>query len=195
MSLPTIGLTPTAGSGVIASDDRIVRVRAIRACISCRIRKIRCDQIRPTCGSCTRGIIPCEYPSQARRPPRPRQPDAALVQRLARLESVIEELSAGRSNIARPSQIRRRRGEITPSLSPASDTGGSHSPKSPSALEDIEAGLGRLLLSGDGKSRYVGPNFWAIISEEVRSILVVSGIYRLTQLTTYLLTSSCPTGC
>lgn len=194
MSLPTIGLTPTAGSGVIASDDRIVRVRAIRACISCRIRKIRCDQIRPACGSCTRGIIPCEYPSQARRPPRPRQPDAALVQRLARLENVIEELSAGRSNVARPSQTRRR-SEITPSLSPVSDIGGSHSPKSPSALEDIEAGLGRLLLSGDGKSRYVGPNFWAIISEEVRSILVVFSIYHLTQLAIYLPTSSCPIGC
>lgn len=167
MSLPTVDIPSAAGSGVIPSDDRIVRVRAIRACISCRIRKIRCDQIRPACGSCMRGIISCEYPSQARRPPRPRQPDAALVQRLARLESVIQELSAGRSN---PRQTRRRN-EITPSLSPGSDIGKSHSPKSPSALEDIEAGLGRLLLSGDGKSRYVGPNFWAIISEEVRSIL------------------------
>lgn len=161
----------------MTSDDRIVRVRAIRACISCRVRKIRCDQNRPSCGSCTRAIISCEYPSQARRPPRPRQPDAALVQRLARLESVIADLSAGRPGVAQ--QRRMERGETTPSLSPSSDTDKSHSPKSPSALEDIEAGLGRLLLSGDGKSRYLGPNFWAIISEEARSISISSAFWHI----------------
>lgn len=174
MTLSTAG-TPRAGagSGAIASEDRIVRVRAIRACISCRSRKIRCDQVRPTCGSCTRGNISCEYPSQARRPPRPRQPDAVLVQRLARLESVIEELSAGKANAAK--QQRHDSEMRDESKTPSSQFSGSEadkpqSPRSQSELQDIEAGLGRLLMSGDGKSRYIGPNFWASVSEEVRLV-------------------------
>lgn len=161
MAPPPAGTSP--GSGV--SEDRIVRARAIRACISCRNRKIRCDQIRPSCGSCTRGNIPCEYPSQARRAPRPRQPDAVLVQRLARLESVIEQLSAGKVD------TQQRHGSEESSTPPrtvsGSEEGMSPRLKSPSALEDIEAGLGKLLVS-NGKSRYIRPNFWASLSEEVR---------------------------
>ncbi|RPB06877.1 hypothetical protein P167DRAFT_514136, partial [Morchella conica CCBAS932] len=150
-----------------ASEDRIVRVRAIRACISCRSRKIRCDQVRPSCGSCTRGNIHCEFPSQARRPPRPRQPDAVLVQRLARLESVIEQLSSGRGQSE----------ETEDTLSPGRKSSGSGTEsvvgngdvRSPSALDDLEAGVGRLLVS-DGKSRYIGPNFWASLSEEAADL-------------------------
>lgn len=89
------------------------------------------------------------------------------------------ELSAERSSIA---QQRRTagRGDTTPGLSPESDIDKFHSPRSPSALENIEAGLGRLLLSGDGKSRYVGPNFWATISEEVCSIPIPSAFRHIT---------------
>lgn len=92
-----------------------------------------------------------------------------LVQRLVRLEKIIEALSAGRSG---PNQQQQdgKRDENSPSLSPSSEQGMAYSSEAKS-LEDIEAGLGQMLLSGNGRSRYVGPNFWAVLSEEVSSII------------------------
>jgi len=92
--------------------------------------------------------------------PRPRR-DVVLMQRLVKLEAVIGELSGVGS------------GAAVGGLGGAgseSDTGGG-SPEAHGSGDtekglELEAGLGRLLVS-EGKSRYIGPKFWASLSEEV----------------------------
>lgn len=83
------------------------------------------------------------------------------MQRLVKLEAVIGELSGVGS------------GAAVGGLGGAgseSDTGGG-SPETHGSGDtekglELEAGLGRLLVS-EGKSRYIGPKFWASLSEEV----------------------------
>ncbi|KAF5622962.1 heterokaryon incompatibility protein [Fusarium sp. NRRL 52700] len=38
------------------------RKRAVTACQSCRLRKTKCDNVRPTCGFCSRSGAQCVYP-------------------------------------------------------------------------------------------------------------------------------------
>lgn len=89
-----------------------------------------------------------------------------LVQRLARLESVIEQLSSGRSHSEEREETVSPGGKSCRSDSVGN---GGSGVKTPTALDDIEAGMGRLLVS-DGKSRYIGPNFWASLSEEAADL-------------------------
>lgn len=93
-----------------------------------------------------------------------------LVQRLARLESVIEQLSSGRGQSEETDDTlspgRKSSGSGTESVAGNGNGNGNVDVMSPSALDDLETGVGRLLVS-DGKSRYIGPNFWASLSEEV----------------------------
>ncbi|KAG7103877.1 Regulator of drug sensitivity 1 like protein [Verticillium longisporum] len=40
------------------------RRRALSACLICRERKRKCDNLRPTCSSCQQIGAPCEYTKQ-----------------------------------------------------------------------------------------------------------------------------------
>jgi len=133
-----------------------------RSCTSCRARKIRCDKLKPSCHACAKNRLSCEYPTAVRRAaPRPRR-DVALMQRLVKLEAVIGELSGAGGGTSM--------GGLGGAGS-ESDTGGGsleawEGGDAARGLGELEAGLGRLLVS-EGKSRYIGPKFWASLSEEV----------------------------
>lgn len=38
------------------------RKRAVTACQPCRLRKTRCDNVRPICGFCSKNGAQCTYP-------------------------------------------------------------------------------------------------------------------------------------
>jgi hypothetical protein len=70
--------------------------RAKLSCVSCRQRKVKCDKIRP-CGPCRRSDIDCVFPSRARNTRRQleAQPrDSELLQRISRLEDMLERAIA-----------------------------------------------------------------------------------------------------
>lgn len=54
-----------AGSGPNSSTSRIAlmykRRRAVSACLACRTRKTKCDNVRPVCGFCSRNTAECSY--------------------------------------------------------------------------------------------------------------------------------------
>ncbi|KAI5459118.1 fungal-specific transcription factor domain-containing protein [Mariannaea sp. PMI_226] len=56
-------------------DNRISRVSPggtlCKTCTPCRQKKVRCDGARPQCVECTNNNLPCIYPHDARREPRP----------------------------------------------------------------------------------------------------------------------------
>ncbi|ERF69393.1 hypothetical protein EPUS_05938 [Endocarpon pusillum Z07020] len=58
-----------------------------RACLSCRRRKMRCDDIEPTCGPCTRLKVTCEYP-----PSRNENQPMAVAERLDTMQDGITKL-------------------------------------------------------------------------------------------------------
>ena len=141
---------------------------SVRSCTSCRARKIRCDKLKPSCHACAKNRLSCEYPTAVRRAaPRPRR-DVALMQRLVKLEAVIGELSGAGGGTSM--------GGLGGAGS-ESDTGGGsletwEGGDAARGLGELEAGLGRLLVS-EGKSRYIGPKFWASLSEEVGFVFLL----------------------
>lgn len=66
-----------------------------RSCVVCRQRKVKCDRQQP-CSNCTRAGCACVYPTgRGRAPKRARRvvADAQLVDKLARLETIIQRLA------------------------------------------------------------------------------------------------------
>lgn len=58
----------------IARDNRVSRASAgalCKTCTPCRQKKVRCDGTRPQCVECSTNNLPCIYPHDARREPRP----------------------------------------------------------------------------------------------------------------------------
>lgn len=58
----------------IARDNRVSRPSAgalCKTCTPCRQKKVRCDGTRPQCVECSTNNLPCIYPHDARREPRP----------------------------------------------------------------------------------------------------------------------------
>lgn len=63
-----------------------------RSCTTCRRRKVKCDKKQP-CGNCTKAHIDCIFPAPGRAPRKPRKPqDAELMDRLRKLEGVVQSL-------------------------------------------------------------------------------------------------------
>ena len=58
----------------IARDNRVSRPSGgalCKTCTPCRQKKVRCDGTRPQCVECSTNSLPCVYPHDARREPRP----------------------------------------------------------------------------------------------------------------------------
>lgn len=127
---------------------------ALRSCIFCRQRKVRCDRQQP-CSNCLRFELDCSYPAgrgrAKRRPP--------LIDRLQRLEDTIMKL-AGQVNTA----------NTTDGASPATELGSRHEfrrePNNSSPDASIDQQLGRLMID-DSKSYYVSNIMWANLGNEV----------------------------
>lgn len=177
-----------------------------RSCVTCRRRKVRCDKRMP-CTNCRRAHIQCIFPAPGRAPrrPRPRDPlapppasqpgsnrrESELLDRLRKLEGIVEELSG---------QIEGERGASASTGSPEGQAGAEES--APGYLGAHGMGGGGALLIGDenatglagkassgpppsyeanarlykqfgrlvidkGRGRYISSAFWSRVKDEV----------------------------
>lgn len=88
------------------SGAQYARKRATHACLTCRLRKSKCDNQLPKCSFCVRSGSECNYPNDALH-----QLDRAsllILERLERTERTILEQLRG-------PQVRRPQGDLSPS--------------------------------------------------------------------------------
>ncbi|KAL7785315.1 hypothetical protein V8C43DRAFT_291114 [Trichoderma afarasin] len=74
------------------------------SCISCKVRKLKCDHQRPACSRCVRIESECIYPEARRKPTLQRSNVKELEARLAQVEGYLKQagqssLDVGKSNI------------------------------------------------------------------------------------------------
>jgi len=70
-----------------SSANLSVPKSAIRACQFCRVRKIKCDTLKPRCGSCTANKRECIYVNE---PPKKR-PSKAIINGLSKEKKALED--------------------------------------------------------------------------------------------------------
>ncbi|PNP51339.1 hypothetical protein THARTR1_07989 [Trichoderma harzianum] len=130
-----IAPTPNKTPAEHGNDD----LEAIRTmpytCQQCVRRKVKCDKTLPSCSSCSKGEFECVYraPDPPRKRKRKRNED--VHERLARYERILQE----RGLLSTVDSKQTHQSTQDP-VSPARSTGE--------------------LLSGDGKSRYIGSSLW-----------------------------------
>ena len=178
-----------------------------RSCVTCRRRKVRCDTRMP-CTNCRRGHIQCIFPAPGRAPrrPRPRDPaaippapqpgssnrrESELLERLRKLEGIVEELSG---------QIEVDRHASASTSSPEGQDNGDGATTGPGYMGGLGSGgailigdenatglsgttrimpqptyeqnaslfkqFGRLVIN-KGKGRYISSAFWSRVKDEV----------------------------
>ncbi|KAK0110986.1 hypothetical protein ONS95_001367 [Cadophora gregata] len=156
----------------------------IGSCIHCRRRKVRCDKQSP-CGNCVRFGTECELAPRKRAPRRPRKPvdggeytgrELELMKRLNSLEGIVKELS---------SHVDTNDSSPAKSADPIENGEDVHiravgrSQTAPSGLRIPESGdvvpveksMGTLMLSDEGKTRYVQRNFFSRLTDEVDDLV------------------------
>lgn len=159
----------------------------LRTCALCRQRKVKCDRNQP-CSNCVRAGCECIYPTgRGRAPKRSRRAvDTQLVDKLARLETIIQRLaSENASNLGEGAVSANPRAEKTPGASgspPDSKPGSTQetpmTQHDTTALEEalatsaptacsITSQFGRLMIDKK-KSYYVSNPLWATMAQEVR---------------------------
>ncbi|KAJ5115733.1 hypothetical protein N7456_000081 [Penicillium angulare] len=127
------------------SKKRESRTRAPTACQTCRLRKTRCDNTRPTCSYCAVQGVECIYPETSPRP-NPSGFDPAnqeILQQLGRIYTLLEDLKHdGSSTISSARSLRESFFELTTqNPSPLTDMGfmGSIPPRGSSTSGDDRA--------------------------------------------------------
>ncbi|KAL3478319.1 hypothetical protein BJX99DRAFT_107854 [Aspergillus californicus] len=96
------------------------RKRAITACLPCRARKTKCDNIRPVCGFCASHEAQCMYADTANDHSSFDPASLAILDRINHAISLLEAQPAvaPKHHVAdRPSQIRHQPAGVGPSLS------------------------------------------------------------------------------
>ncbi|CAD6505332.1 BgTH12-00823 [Blumeria graminis f. sp. triticale] len=68
------------------------------SCVSCRKRKLKCDRVKPKCGTCTRLRHECEYPERRRNLGSKRRNIKELEARLAQVETQLVAESKSNAN-------------------------------------------------------------------------------------------------
>ena len=146
--------------------------QTLASCTLCRRRKVRCDRCVP-CANCIRAGVECvpSIPSQA---PRGRQggrkprPDGELLERIAKLEALIEK-AGGKSD---DHGTTPRRTNSTPSVTVMKDS----SQLAVSDNHDHSKGCNNEATGhrdqniGLGFGRYLGSSFWMTLSEEINGL-------------------------
>ncbi|KAJ9636263.1 hypothetical protein H2201_006242 [Coniosporium apollinis] len=154
-----------------------------RSCTTCRRRKVKCDKKQP-CGNCTKAHIDCIFPAPGRAPRKPRKPqDAELMDRLRKLEGVVQSLGmqveedmmgSGVSRL-RPHQqgLQSRKSseaEMQDELSTREEAESCFKAEASGAdMEDNSARFGRLVVE-EGRSRYINNSYWASLNNEVEDL-------------------------
>ncbi|KAH8675204.1 hypothetical protein BGZ61DRAFT_360721 [Ilyonectria robusta] len=73
------------------------RKRAVAACQPCRVRKTKCDNIKPSCGFCTRSAAQCTYADTASDHSSFDPASLAILERLGHVVSLLETRQSGSS--------------------------------------------------------------------------------------------------
>ncbi|KAH7394618.1 hypothetical protein BKA66DRAFT_281863 [Pyrenochaeta sp. MPI-SDFR-AT-0127] len=156
------------------------------SCTTCRRRKVKCDKKSP-CSNCVRAKIECILPTPSRSSRRPRKPaNGELLERLARLEGVINTLKsrepmANRDDETTPfpqesdevESFRQWRKVANITGTEEADGVGYQDDKPSTTGTNTNAppelDIGRLVIN-EGGSRYVNNSFWATLDNEVESL-------------------------
>ena len=158
------------------------------SCATCRRRKVRCDRLQP-CSNCTRTHISCDYPVSTRPPRRSqfvdsyykrvvKKKESQLLDRLGRLEGMVEELRARYEPESNGSQSQLTSLEKTASAKAVAHQGphisqdlGLESADSISqegaAASDVSRADQRVLVDEAGNRRPLS-HFWTAFQDEVR---------------------------
>ncbi|KAF4450758.1 transcription factor [Fusarium austroafricanum] len=139
-------------------SSREGRPAKVLSCSNCRTRKIKCDKIQPLCGQCSRFGLDCVFPSRkpTRRAPRPRQSE--LLDRISRLESIVNQADPAKLKQLDEGDIQSLQG-TTPSLSATLDD---HVQESQAvAVQAANIAVGE---------QYLSSGFWGNLCAEVEGI-------------------------
>jgi hypothetical protein len=163
------------------SQDRVQKSNSIngassspnpRSCVTCRKRKVKCDKKQP-CSNCARAKIECIFPGPGRAPRKSRKPpDGELMDRLRRLEGVVQTLNAQVEEHEQEAAERERRpssGECPYGGGGSASSNRSASVAVDSSVDGLESRFGRLVVD-QGRSRYVNNSFWASLNNEVHAV-------------------------
>lgn len=174
---------PTVPAGDSTAHTPSAPPTQLRTCTACRQRKVKCNRQQP-CSHCIRSGCDCIYPiGRGRAPKRPRRfVEGQLVDKLARLETIIQRLaSENGSNSKEPQGNADPEAEgsaVRPSQVAAGATGAAPETDSlqhalpgdngdpTTSLSSLEGHLGRLVID-DKKSFYVSNPLWATMTNEV----------------------------
>lgn len=147
----------------------------LRSCITCRTRKVRCDKKQP-CSNCARAKTECTFPRPGRAPRKSRKPqDVELLDRLRRLEGVVQTLNAQVEEHEQEAAERELDdGSRQASVSENCIARNGSPRNSPSvvvdnSVEGLESRFGRLVVE-KGRSRYINNSFWASLNNEVEDL-------------------------
>ncbi|KAH6639679.1 fungal-specific transcription factor domain-containing protein [Boeremia exigua] len=145
-----------------------------RSCITCRRRKVKCDKKQP-CSNCARARIECIFPGPGRAPRKSRKPpDAELLERLRRLEGVVQNLNSQVEEHEQEAAERERDKESRQDSASENCFARGSADNSPSvavdnSTEGLENRFGRLVIE-NGRSRYINNSFWASLNNEVEDL-------------------------
>ncbi|EHK20134.1 uncharacterized protein TRIVIDRAFT_122942, partial [Trichoderma virens Gv29-8] len=116
------------------------------SCISCKIRKLKCDHQKPACTRCVRLNSECIYPEARRKPTLQRSNVKELAARLAQVEGYLKEagksgLNTGKSNLlADPDSEDGSRDQHSAIATVEADDAGSQLPIDMPGLDDQASG-------------------------------------------------------
>lgn len=104
--LPQGFQVPTQSVSGQAPSPAVLRKRSLTACDTCRQKKIKCDNMRPRCGACTRnGIMNCNYRSDTSIT----DFDPASMNIMNKLDRILNEIRGNKSEPAEDSEPKRRK--------------------------------------------------------------------------------------
>lgn len=79
----------TKRTGTVAGEGKEKGTEKTISCVSCRRRKLKCDRVKPKCGTCGRLRHECEYPERRRNTGNKRRNMKELEARLAQVETQL----------------------------------------------------------------------------------------------------------
>ncbi|KAL4922739.1 fungal-specific transcription factor domain-containing protein [Aspergillus aurantiobrunneus] len=150
---------------------------ALRSCVTCRRRKVRCDKRFP-CSNCVKAGAECIFPPPGRAPRKAKRSPAEnteLMSRLRQLESIVEAAIINTNTQSTPSPPQQRSdrssGDPPAQSRPSQDEG---EPRCPMAAANgqapsLEHEFGRLVIE-DNRSRYVSSRCWASLGDEIEEL-------------------------
>lgn len=131
----------------------------IRSCLSCRVRKVKCDRQKP-CSTCSRQGVDCTYPPGPGRAPKgsKKRPNPRVLERLSHMENLIRQLER-QAGTADTNPRLSTEDVLMTYASQDQDRLGTDDTKN-------EKSLGRLFIQ-DSRSCYVSNIFWANLGDQV----------------------------